>query len=244
MNKKSSKAATFLYGKNSIRERLQSHPKTIIQIFLRDGFDDKYIIDMIKRERVDHKVVSLKEFSRLQHNADAQGIIARIHPFQYTDFEQIINTPHKPILIFLDHLYDPQNLGVILRISACFGKFVLIIPKHDACEVTDAVLHVACGGENFTPVVMVTNINQSLELAKKAGYWIVGAVVGAGEDITQVKLPFPLGIVMGSEGKGIRPGVKAHLDKEVFIPMKGAQLSLNVAVACAVLCYEAQKQYR
>jgi 23S rRNA (guanosine2251-2'-O)-methyltransferase len=242
MRKMPSRAATFLYGKNSVYERMRFNPKSIKQIFLKEGFDDSRITDIIRTHRMNCKTISLREFSKVMHSSDAQGVVAEIETFKYKDFNDVLHLQEKPILIFLDHIYDPQNLGVILRVTACFGRFVVIIPKHDACEVTDSVLHVASGGENYTPVCMVGNVVQSLELAKKVGYWIVGTGVGVGEDITKTKLPYPLGVVMGSEGKGIRPGVKAHIDKEVFIPMKGAHLSLNVAVACAVLCYEAQKQ--
>jgi len=149
----------------------------------------------------------------------------------------------KPTLIFLDRLNDPQNLGVIIRTAACFGRFAVVIPKFNACEVTEAVLHVASGGENFVPVSMVSNISSAVLKAKKSEYWIMGAVLSEdAQDIDKVSMPFPLGLVMGSEGEGIRYGIDKQLDIKVRIPMKGAPLSFNVAMACAIFCHEIAKQ--
>jgi len=138
---------------------------------------------------------------------------------------------------------DPHNLGVILRTAACFGGFAVVIPEFEACEVNETVLHVASGGENYIPVSRVTNISKAIGRAKDAGYWIVGAVVDEdAADINETELPFPLGLVLGSEGSGIRPGIKKHLDVKIYIPMKGASLSLNVNIACAIFCYEISRR--
>ena len=242
MRKDFSKAASFLYGKNSVLERLRHNPGTINEIFLSEGFDNEEAVKLIQKNRLLCRKVPAKEFSKMRFALDAQGVIAKIRPFEYADFDQIVAVHPKKVIIFLDHLFDPQNLGVIIRTAACFGNFALVIPKHEACEVTESVLHVACGGENFISVARVTNLSQALEAAKKEGYWIVGTIVDGGASLYDCKLPYPLGIVMGSEGKGIRQGLRGHIDKAVYIPMSGAQLSLNVASATAVICYEAQKQ--
>ena len=118
----------------------------------------------------------------------------------------------------------------------------MVIPKHDSCQINETVLHVASGGENFVPVSMVTNLSAALIEAKKEGFWAVGAVVDGGEDINKATLVFPLCLVLGSEGKGIRPGLAKQLELKVKIPMVGASLSFNVAMACAILSYEITKQ--
>ena len=145
-------------------------------------------------------------------------------------------------MLFLDNLNDPQNLGSILRTTACLGGFAVVLPRHDSVEVTEAVLRVAQGGENYAPVAKVANLSVAIEKAKKAGYWIAGAVTEGGEDITKAKLNFPLGIVIGSEGKGIRQGLIGHLDMKLTLPMRGAGLSFNAAVAAALFCYEIIRQ--
>jgi 23S rRNA (guanosine2251-2'-O)-methyltransferase len=129
-----------------------------------------------------------------------------------------------------------------MRIAACFCGFALVIPRHSSCEVNETVIHVASGGENYVPVSQVTNLTTALREAKKTGYWAVGTVIEGGDDVNTVSLPFPLCLLLGSEGKGIRPGLQNLLDLKVSLPMKGAQLSLNVAMACAVFAHEIARQ--
>jgi len=173
-----------------------------------------------------------------------QGVIAQVDQFEYANFHDLLNKPKDKQLsfIFLDEINDPQNLGVIIRSAACFGGFAIVIPKHDACPVNDTVLHVASGGENFVPVSCVTNLTKALIEAKRCGFWATGAVVEGGEDIKKVDLPHPVCLVMGSEGKGIRKGLVSHLELKLSLPMVGASLSFNVAIACAIFCHEIVKQ--
>ncbi|MFH1593818.1 MAG: 23S rRNA (guanosine(2251)-2'-O)-methyltransferase RlmB [Candidatus Omnitrophota bacterium] len=233
-----------LYGKNSVLERIISNPGSIKSIFLQDNFASPRIIEAIRSKEIPVKRVSERELSKIKHADRLQGIVARVEEFRYTPFDELLNNAAERnlSLIFLDSINDPHNLGSILRITACFGDFAVVIPKHSSCEVNDTVVHVASGGENFVPVSMVNNMTTAIIKAKNAGYWIVGAMVEQGADITGASLPFPIGLVLGSEGKGIRHGVKKHLDQKVSLPMRGADLSFNVAVACAIFSYEISKQ--
>lgn len=234
----------FLYGKNSVLERLKTNPESIQKIFIQDNFNGQHIMKTIKSCKIPLSRVTEKELMRIKHADRLQGIVAEVDGFTYLQFEELLSQPEDKglSLIFLDGLNDPHNLGSIMRITACFGNFALVIPKHGACEVNDTVVHVASGGENYIPVSMVTNLSTALREAKDAGYWVVGTVVEGGEDINKVKLPFPLCLVLGAEGKGIRYGIQNHLDLKVSLPMKGAQLSFNVAMACAVFAHEIAKQ--
>ena len=144
--------------------------------------------------------------------------------------------------MFLGSINDPQNLGSIIRTVACLGGFSVVIPERSSCEVNDTVMHVASGGENFVPVSMVNNMSNALIKAKKEGFWVVGAVIEDAVDINKTRLPFPMCLVLGSEGKGIRYGVSKHLDLRVALPMRGAPLSFNVAMSCAIFCYEISRQ--
>jgi len=230
----------YLYGKNSVLERIKLRPKTIHEIFLDKKFSDKPILDAIHKAGLPVKEVSEQELSRIKRADRLQGIVARVDQYQYTDFEELLFSDKAKDLtfIFLDRISDPHNLGSIMRIIACLGNFVLVIPRHEACGVNETVLHVASGGENYVPVAVITNMSQALEKAKKQGFWIAGAVVDGGETLHTAKLPKPLCLVLGSEGKGIRPGIAKHLDIKLTLPMKGAPLSLNVAMASAIFCYE------
>ena len=234
----------FLYGKNSVVERLKSNPKSIQKIFLADNFSEACIEKKIQSLKIPVKRVSQKELHRIKCADSLQGIVAKICDFKYADLENLVDTSEdkKLSFIFLDRVFDPQNLGAILRITACFGRFAIVIPRRKACGITDTVLHVAQGAENFTPVAMVSNLTNAILYLKKSGYWIVGAVLGDGRDINEIDFPFPLCFVLGSEGEGIRYGVDKHLDIKAHIRMEGAPLSFNVAGACAVFCHEIAKQ--
>jgi 23S rRNA (guanosine2251-2'-O)-methyltransferase len=234
----------YLYGKNSVLERIKANPKSIQQIFIQDNFRAPHITKLIKLEKIPAKTVSENDLLRIKRADRLQGIIAEVTKYTYTPFEELLNDPadKRPSLIFLDNLNDPHNLGSIIRISACFSGFAVVIPEHGSCEVNETVIHVASGGENFVPVSMVTNLSNALLKAKKAGYWAVGTVVEGGEDINKASLPFPVCLVLGTEGKGIRYGIQKHLDMKITLPMAGAQLSFNVAMACAIFAHEIAKQ--
>ena len=234
----------YLYGKNSVLERLKASPEGIRKIYIQDNFNAPHIMKIIKSEKIPVTKVTEKELLGIKRADRLQGIVAESSKFRYIPFEELLmNSDGNPLsFIFLDGLNDPHNLGSIMRISACFGGFAIVIPEHGSCEVNETVLHVASGGENFVPVSMVTNLSSSLIKAKKAGYWAVGTVVEGGEDINRATLPFPLCLVLGTEGKGIRYGILKHLDMKVTLSMEGAQLSLNVATACAIFCHEIAKQ--
>ena len=234
-----------LYGKNSVLERLRANPTSIKRIFLQDNSDLPQVEKLIRANRIPAERVSARELARIRHAKDLQGLVARIERFKYTPFEKLLEGPKDKLLtlIFLDKINDPQNLGVIMRTAACFGGFALIIPKFQACEVNETVLHIASGAENYVPVSMVSNLSSAIIKAKEGGYWIVGALLNDdAKDISKMSLPFPLALVLGSEGPGISYGVQKRLDIKAHIPMPGAKLSLNVAMACAVFCHEIVKQ--
>ena len=237
------KHSTYLYGKNSVLERLKANPGSIRQVYVQDNFRAPDILEAIRYAKVQLKTVSEKDLLRIKHADRLQGIIAETEKYRYLPFEELLSDDiDKKSLIFLDGLNDPHNLGSIIRIAACFGGFAIVIPEHSSCEVNETVIHVASGGENFVPVAQVTNLSAALLKAKKSGYWAVGTVIDGGQDMNSVSLPFPLCLVLGAEGKGIRYGIEKHLDMKISLPMEGAQLSFNVAMACAIFSYEITKQ--
>lgn len=233
-----------LYGKNSVFERLKANPASIKKVFLQDNFGAPAVENLIKRNKIPLERLPARELSRIKPVKDLQGIVARIDKFEYAPFGDLLNraTDKKPTFVFLDRINDPQNLGSIIRILACFGGFLAVIPKFEACDVTEAVLHVASGGENYVPVSKVPNLSNAIIAAKRRGYWIAGAVTdGDAENINKVSFPFPLGLVLGSEGKGIRHGLAKQLDMKIRIPMEGAGLSFNVSMASCIFCHEISK---
>ncbi|MFA5271456.1 MAG: 23S rRNA (guanosine(2251)-2'-O)-methyltransferase RlmB [Candidatus Omnitrophota bacterium] len=235
----------FLYGKNSVIERLKKNPRTIKTILFEDNFAEGYIEKLIRAQKIPSQRISKERLSKILRTQHTQGIIAEVENFIYTDFDELLNEQNdsKRVLVFLDRVYDPQNLGAILRSAACFGGFAIIIPKYKACGITETVLHVAQGAENYISVAMVSNISGAIINAKKSGYWIMGAVLDkCAKSLSSIDMPFPLGIVLGSEGEGVRYGVDKHIDIKATIPMGEASLSYNVSIACAIFCYEVNKQ--
>ncbi len=233
-----------LYGKNQIIERLKTHPETIKKIIYNQGSDNRFVKKLALQKNISCFPLPHKEFICIAKNINTQGVIAEVQDFLYNDLQAILQLPdeEKLTLIALSNITDPQNLGSLLRTAACFGRFALIIPKHRSVSINETVLRIACGGENYVPVIQETNLIPAIKQAKDAGYWVAGAVVEEGEDITGFKFRFPLCLVIGSEDKGIRPGLLAHLDFKVTLPMPGAGLSLNAAVATAIFCYEVTRQ--
>jgi len=234
----------FLYGKHSVFERLKSNPQSIKKVYLQSNFTSVPIEALLKEKRIVVERVSKEALHKIKRADSLQGIVARVKAFEYADFQDLLERPQSEqfSFIFLDRIFDPQNLGAIMRTAACLGGFAMVIPKHRACDVTETSLHVACGGENFVPVAKVTNLTKALLEAKKSGYWALGGVVKEGKDITKSTIPFPVCLVVGSEGSGLRYGLAKHLDERVNIPMQGALLSFNVTGACAILCYEIIRQ--
>jgi len=235
----------FLYGKNSILERLRKNPQTIKKIILQDNFDVLAIENLVKQHKIPVEYLSARKLARLKPAKNVQGILAQVDSFKYIDFNELLSSQpqnKKTTLVFLDKINDPQNLGMIMRTLACFGGFSIIIPDTGACSVTEAVLHVASGADNYVDVSIVPDLAQAITSAKKYGYFIIGAVVDAkAEDINNISMSFPLGVVLGSEVAGISSAVKKQLDRHVCIQMPGARLSLNVSMAGCVFCHEIVK---
>ncbi|MBN1871333.1 MAG: 23S rRNA (guanosine(2251)-2'-O)-methyltransferase RlmB [Candidatus Omnitrophica bacterium] len=235
----------FLYGRISVFERLKSNPKSIKKILLQENISLPNIETLAGEKKVPVERLSLNEMKRYKGNKDLQGVIAKVDRYQYASFEDMLNQAEKKqsVLIFLDRISDPHNLGSVMRTVSCLGDFGIVIPQFNACGVTEAVLHVASGGENYVPVSLVSNLSTAISKAKEKGFWIAGALAeGDTQSIKETSFPFPLGLVLGSEGEGIRYGLQKNLDLKISIPMKGAKLSFNVGVACAIFCYEISRQ--
>jgi 23S rRNA (guanosine2251-2'-O)-methyltransferase len=166
--------------------------------------------------------------------------------FTYVEPYDIINrweaTHKKALLLIVDSVEDPQNLGGLIRTANAFGVHGVVIPKDRATPVTPIVIKASVGAVFHTPIAQVTNIVSCLELLKKRGIWILGAEVGADHPIHECDLDLDLAIVIGSEGRGIRPLVKKKCDFLASIPLYGEITSLNAAVAGALVMYEVARQ--
>lgn len=228
-----------LFGKRPVIERLRAAPKTIRRLVIQQETDASDVVRAAGGAGQAFTSVTKQEFLKMAGDFHAQGVLAEVDEFRYSVFEDLLKQPApRPSLFLLDRITDPQNLGNILRTVACFGEIALVIPKHESAEVNETVLRVACGGENYVPVALVTNLVRACELAKKAGYWIAGAAIDSGENLYTADWPTPLAVIIGSEGSGIRPGLEKQLELTLTLPMPGAPLSFNVATAAALIASE------
>ena len=143
----------YLYGKNSVMERLKTHPGSIHRIYVQENFRDPEIKRLIGSLNIPVTRVSERDLLRIKSADRLQGIVAEVDKFRYTPFNELLHLPEKerPSFILLDSLNDPHNLGTIMRTAACFSGFAIVIPEHGSCEVNETVIHVASGGENYVP---------------------------------------------------------------------------------------------
>lgn len=234
-----------LYGKNPVLERLKTTPKSIKKIYVQqDHSEASYLRKKAKQHGISFVSIPKSKVLKLSRNIKTQGILAEVDDFAYMPFEDLLNSAKKKksTIVFLDGLNDPQNLGAIMRSLACLGHFYIVLPRHDSVDVTEAVMRVASGADNYIQVAKVPNLSHAIKQTKESGFLIAGGVIEGGEDITEIELPFPLCLVIGSEQKGIRDVIVQKLDLKITIPMRYGHISLNVAQATTIFCYEITKQ--
>jgi 23S rRNA (guanosine2251-2'-O)-methyltransferase len=230
-----------LYGRNPVLERIKSNPRSIKRIFVEHGNPETtYVNQKAKQFGIPVTMVPGSKMMKLARNVNSQGLLAEIEGFSYLTFPDMLSVvkDQKGTLVFLDELNDPQNLGAIMRSLGCLGDFYIVLPTHHSVEVTETVLRIACGGDNYVRVAKVANIAAAITKAKEEGFWIAGSVVENGQDLTQITFQFPLALVIGSEQKGIRDVISKHLDIAVTIPMANPRMSFNAAHATTIMCYE------
>jgi 23S rRNA (guanosine2251-2'-O)-methyltransferase len=193
------------------------------------------IIDLARRASVPVRFEPRSALDRLAGTPAHQGVVALGAARQYADLDSVAQAE---MLVVLDGVEDPHNLGAIIRTAHAAGASSVIIPERRAAGITDVVAKAAAGAIEHLPVVRVTNINRTLEDLKKRGHWIYGLDERGSEDYSQVEYASPSVLVFGGEGKGLHEQVRKHCDMLVRIPMAGQISSLNVSVAAGVVLFE------
>jgi 23S rRNA (guanosine2251-2'-O)-methyltransferase len=184
---------------------------------------------------------SLEQLQRLCGSADHQGVVAEVDPFPYADPERLLDA-EEALVVALDQIQDPHNLGAISRAAEVAGAAGVVIPERRAASVTAAACKASAGALEHLPVARVRNLADWLEDAKRRESWVYGAAVGAERDYTEVDWSGRAVLVLGSEGSGLRTRVAAACDELISIPVAGAVGSLNASVAAAVILFEARRQ--
>jgi 23S rRNA (guanosine2251-2'-O)-methyltransferase len=233
----------YVYGKNVIRELLKNNKK-IIEINLYDNFSDHDLIFDIQKKNIKINYKSKFELDKIE-KGNHQGIIASIPDYHYCSLDELLNKNSAvSLLIILDHLEDPQNLGAIIRTCEAAGVDGIIIPKDRSVSITSAVMKVSAGALDNVPICSVTNLSNMIKEIKKRGFWIVGTDMDTNTDYTSVDYNIPIALIIGSEGKGMSRIVKESCDFIVSIPMIGEINSLNASVAAGIMIYEVLRQRR
>ncbi len=237
----------LIFGRNPVLEAILGNTP-VDRLYLQDGSKDAPI-QRIKREAAARgltiRYVEKKRLDELTERAAHQGCAAQIAAYPYAEVEDILEKAkalsQDPFLILLDGIEDPHNFGAILRTANQAGAHGIIIPKDRACPLTGVVAKVSAGAVNHTPVARVANLVSCMEKLKKEGLWFAGADA-KGEEMYSLQLTGPMGLVIGSEGKGLSRLVKEHCDFLASIPMFGQIDSLNASVAAGILSYEIVRQ--
>lgn len=240
----------LLIGINPIIEKLKTSPEEISLILLARG-NLRPILKLIQsdaqRLKITINYLEAKELDHLAQGGSHQGVLARVRAYPYASFSQldeIIASELSPDrILILDGITDPRNFGAILRTAEAVGVRRIIIPKDRSVGITPAVYKASAGAISHLRVYRVTNLRRAISSLKAKGFWIVGLDADAKQDYASQQYPKKLGIVLGSEGRGIRPLISHECDYLVRIPMKGKISSLNVSVAGAVLLYEVLRQH-
>ena len=240
----------LIWGIHPVHEKLKNNPELVQKILVKYGGQGKArqaIIDLAHSLSVSVQFEKEEVLEHIVGHSHHQGIVAYIQEISYKTLEDILSyvapTTYGLIMV-LDGIVDPQNLGSLIRSGHAAGVQGIVIPKDRSAQVTGTVEKVAAGALTYVPVARVTNIVRALERLKEAGYWVIGTDAGADKTIYETDLKTNVALVIGSEAKGMRPLVRRHCDLMVSIPMSGKVSSLNAAVAGAVILFEIVRQRR
>ncbi|MCM0082633.1 23S rRNA (guanosine(2251)-2'-O)-methyltransferase RlmB [Geomonas sp. Red32] len=237
----------IIYGLNPVTEALRG-TRRIFELFISGSSSDKRIEKLLKlaaERKVPVRQRDKGDLSRLCGTDHHQGVALKAEPFPYADFDNVLATAKETgngLLLVLDSVQDPHNLGALIRSAACAGAHGVVIPKDRAAGVTAVAEKASAGAVATVPVAQVVNISQALEELKKAGFWVFGADGSAKSTLYQQDFTGPVALVIGGEGEGIRPLVRKSCDQLVGIPMQGGVNSLNASVAGGILLFEVVRQ--
>lgn len=241
--------AFFIYGIHPVLEALKKRPRAVRRIILarqREEGGMRDILGLAQQARIKIEYAQPHDLARTAGSEQHQGIAAEAEPYPLADLNAVLancgqaGTP--PLLLILDSIQDPHNFGALLRSAVCAGAHAVIFPKDRAVGLTPVVAKASAGAVEHLPLCRVTNIAATLDQLKKDGIWTVGASPRSGTSIYRFDFTMPVALVIGSEGKGMRPLVEKRCDFHVSIPLEAGFESLNASTAGAVILFEAARQ--
>jgi 23S rRNA (guanosine2251-2'-O)-methyltransferase len=239
----------LVYGLHAVTAVLERAPERVLELWMAQPRDDaraRELRDRAESAGVRVQVVGAEGLAKLVGEVVHQGVVAAVRPLKAWDEHDLIQTlgqvTEDPLLLILDGVTDPHNLGACLRTADAAGAHAVIIPKDRSAAVDGVVRKVAAGAAEFVPVATVTNLARCMDMLKERGIWVVGADGEAPQILYAADLKRPLALVLGAEGAGMRRLTRERCDFLVRIPMAGQVESLNVSVAAGVALFEARRQ--
>jgi len=237
-----------IYGLHAVEALLRHHPKRVKQVWLAEGRGDprvQVLIELAAQARVSVGQCERREMDAWVEGVH-QGVVAEVSPSQVWGeamLEELLDRADgPPLLLVLDGVTDPHNLGACMRTADAAGALAVIVPKDKSATLNATVRKVACGAAEVIPLVAVTNLARTLEKLQQRGLWVVGTAGEAEQSLYDQDLKGPIVLIMGAEGRGMRRLTREHCDYLVRLPMAGSVSSLNVSVATGVCLFEALRQ--
>lgn len=239
-----------VYGIHAVEAVLSNRPSAIQQVWLGDSRSgQEALIQRLQSLPVNVQTLKREELDRLSKSGNHQGFIIECEPanpypegFVAERLSELTAADITPLLLILDQVQDPHNLGAILRTADAAGVHMVIAPKKQSAGLNNTVRKIACGASETVPFVQVTNLARAMRALQEQGVWLVGAAGEAEQLVYQQSLTGPIALVMGAEGTGLRRLTREHCDQLIKLPMLGAVSSLNVSVATGVALYEILRQ--
>ena len=237
-------------GFHAIETILQTRPQDMVSLrYLDHKKNDKRVVALMQLAMEKNIIIQPISFDNIPNDlkqSNHQGVIAECYELSQWDENDLIDAVKKAekpvVLLVLDEVQDPHNLGACMRSANAFGVMAVIAPKDNAAKITDVVRKVSSGASDQTPYVMVTNLSRTIKALQDCGVWFVGLEGSAESSLSSIDLTMSIGIVMGNEAKGLRRLTKENCDYLAYIPMQGTVESLNVSVATGIALYEARRQ--
>ncbi|HEY9576220.1 MAG TPA: 23S rRNA (guanosine(2251)-2'-O)-methyltransferase RlmB [Pseudobacillus sp.] len=237
----------FIAGRNPVLEALRSD-REINKIWIAEGAQKGPVQQIIKKAKERNVLVQFVPKQKIDQMSEEnhQGVVASVAAYNYAELDDLFANAEKsgeePFFLLLDEIEDPHNLGSIMRTADAVGVHGIIIPKRRAVGLTAAVAKASTGAIEYIPVVRVTNLSRTIDELKERGVWIAGTDAKGAEDYRQFDGKMPLGLVIGSEGKGVGRLIREKCDFLIQLPMAGRVTSLNASVAAGVLMYEVYRR--
>ena len=238
-----------VFGLNPVFEALKARKRRCYKLIIEQGKSQtrlNSLIELARENKVPIETIPKTDFQKKYRSHNHQGVVGVFAIIQALELDELIeHALHKsklPVLVALDSIQDPQNLGAIIRSAETLGVQGMLLPKNRTSTLNETVAKCSSGAIEHLPIAWVTNLTRSIEHLKKKGFWIAGVVPDGDIPCHGYKFDTPVVLVLGGEDKGIRPLLKKSCDVTLNIPMKGAIGSLNASAAAAILFYEALRQ--